>query len=1649
MADNEERARSRRASRRRSCLKTIVGNQQDDTTGSTNLQPRRKSKRVSFDHYRSVKIFEKDSHEKDEEDEKTEFLDKTSHAEHDMDLTRLTELSPSGDDLNETQKIQNFFKLFSDDKPTTKNGMDTTLGMPSLHSESPHVNNNKTILNNYDVMDEASETFVSFPLDRTKAEKETKISSADFLSNFKSTKDKSPKKDSTINQILNAIDTPPESSLVSGKDFLAKLISHKTPSENDYPPPGAIALELNNITILSEASMNITDDENQRELMLNQLNMSAAISPSSNTKTSLEAHQETLTKDDPLENQTNIDKKGFQLTPTKANFRDKFADSSDLVTPVQTVCVTPDIETGAEPVAPSTETPSFLEDFKNINVGPKANKSNETTGSPFIKDFKGMCVDSLGDKSQTEISTEGPKSSTQIQKGFSATPVSSYRDYCSTFGKSPNISNITKIALGDSPTKTISIPATQTPILVTPRRNAKETATSISNETPSLSHDKLAPNEDINSISQSQNVILVTPKRSVSKKRPETAPVSEAKSTGISLGETSAFAYVPMKRIKLSNEAEPVKLPSVSTILPRLNQTSPKKNSIAPSSQELVASSQSPQLCIPTTATPKANPLKLLMEQKEASPPKQFSSNIPLHSTNTNTSLQTKLSSPVKPLPINTLPGGSPPRILNTDTKSSIQNEDTNPQSQYKVADEKKDSQNRRKTYTLSKSDLPLVNPSSPEKTNVTEKPKNDRRLTFVIPPKPSTTERSLTEQSSLNDKPKNQTIVLEKVDQSESKKAKSNKDRRLTIQDMILAGNEKCIDDSTNFEQTLVFKPPIANSSMMVFPSDGLVSTENTPKAPPLSTKETTSNETFVVTETKQKATQNHTSQSLETPGSAENIDDQFIQSGANEVPITNKTFVVEEPSKMEKTSKTLEMNFTKETLLVEEPTKTSKTMEKTFTKETLPVDVSSFVEEQASSLVSQAIAEADLSIAKENQPTLPNEETLKNEIVQQIMSQLAVSQANTNIAESVPSQQKDEIQRMVMNMLQKYNLPTKETITPVATADQTDREPTELLMDVQAPDGMEDSEITTNMKYLQNFDNNESIAEKQTNKILQEESPKTLAKSSPTFENESTSPVELPKSTENLPSLERSLLKQPQGPGQSPKSLGQKPSTPQNNATPTKDLTKQFDEGEQTLRRSARKKTPSKRSGTITTELRRSSRHTTPVKPSTTSSSNDGNNQIHHATTSEISTTPGRRKSMRNKSHNEQKKENQPTKEDAMDFENVADPFASKPKIRRDTADDIDQTEKLPETDTVLERESTFTKITTDERLVKSFVRQTVYDAEKSVIRETADGFTKSVVETNDVVTRLVESNDVDMEKNVVVEKTLDSKEDDRNQTVDTKNQTIDDFTTPKGTSSSKKKRRKRMNMPSSRKPKTKVMKENSPPIQKKKHNFQASDGSFTVEDLDDATLLVNFPKYKHFHCLIKHQGDSLNDVIVGRNYHNTKQFKQGAQSLTAQDEWYYSCVEQSISNQKLSEKYTDMTEVSNLISELKRLFTFWQPFIVDLYEVVRRSQGEVTFTDHSLTCEMLDLVNYRGSFTFQATFDLSAEKPKPIFWLQHDTRFKIHGLEDLTNDAVLQTSFFPVYHYYKMLREFQKTRINIEFDHENAGDVKKYELALKAYL
>ena len=64
----------------------------------------------------------------------------------------------------------------------------------------------------------------------------------------------------------------------------------------------------------------------------------------------------------------------------------------------------------------------------------------------------------------------------------------------------------------------------------------------------------------------------------------------------------------------MSNEVETNKLPSVSTILPKV-ESSPSKNSTVPSSQ-------SPQLVYPIPAAQKVSPLKLLMAQKDDEPTK-------------------------------------------------------------------------------------------------------------------------------------------------------------------------------------------------------------------------------------------------------------------------------------------------------------------------------------------------------------------------------------------------------------------------------------------------------------------------------------------------------------------------------------------------------------------------------------------------------------------------------------------------------------------------------------------------------------------------------------------------------------------------------------------------------------------------------------------------------------------------------------------------------------------------------------------------------------------------------------------------------------------------------------------------------------------
>ena len=128
-------------------------------------------------------------------------------------------------------------------------------------------------------------------------------------------------------------------------------------------------------------------------------------------------------------------------------------------------------------------------------------------------------------------------------------------------------------------------------------------------------------------------------------------------------------------------------------------------------------------------------------------------------------------------------------------------------------------------------------------------------------------------------------------------------------------------------------------------------------------------------------------------------------------------------------------------------------------------------------------------------------------------------------------------------------------------------------------------------------------------------------------------------------------------------------------------------------------------------------------------------------------------------------------------MDIENVSDPFASKPKIRRDENDDIEMTTERPSN--FINHANSFTKITTDERLVKSFIRQTVSDAEKSVIREAADT-QKAFVQENANNDKSVSRQPSNVEKSILQEETITNE---INKDKEIVNQTRDDFTTPKG--------------------------------------------------------------------------------------------------------------------------------------------------------------------------------------------------------------------------------------------------------------------------
>jgi len=103
-------------------------------------------------------------------------------------------------------------------------------------------------------------------------------------------------------------------------------------------------------------------------------------------------------------------------------------------------------------------------------------------------------------------------------------------------------------------------------------------------------------------------------------------------------------------------------------------------------------------------------------------------------------------------------------------------------------------------------------------------KAQKDRRKTYTVQP---------VQEEAATTYPINKTITLDKEGEEKTKKTINNKkNRRKTYDvhcDTIIAEDDKWLDESANFEHTLTFKPPIANSSMMVPKYGGLLTDDDT----------------------------------------------------------------------------------------------------------------------------------------------------------------------------------------------------------------------------------------------------------------------------------------------------------------------------------------------------------------------------------------------------------------------------------------------------------------------------------------------------------------------------------------------------------------------------------------------------------------------------------------------------------------------------------------------------------------------------------------------------------------------------------------------------------------------------------------------------
>ena len=571
---------------------------------------------------------------------------------------------------------------------------------------------------------------------------------------------------------------------------------------------------------------------------------------------------------------------------------------SDQETPNQTVCKTPEVVDDDVLVDfdsnSTAQTPSFIENFKEINLAkPKSDEAGNPNSESFIGIFNELKTDSTPsneppvipneesnlakfkhpntlDVSNSNLSTKSAKKDKSIP--MTASLLRSFSDYCTAYRATPNTSAVKKVILGDdSPTKD---DLQQKSLQVTPTKKDSQ--------------------QDLQEFDHTQSsvlpqIITVTPRRAMPMQQDAKAiKQTEPKPSILSFQESSesAFASVPLNRNQIGDINGKADESPVKTMTPNKQVNEKGKSTV----ENMVDNKDSP---IRKEDTITKSPVKEVVNSEPISPVLPLFGNTPMNrsSASTISKYDTKVSTVPnnKSLLKNTLPGRSPEQIvLNSPQTMDVvdeREEDASPEKETaktqenrrrtftlpnKIAQEEKkpveEIKDRRRTFVINKQinalldenleenkainqtvvlDTPMPTDLSEEavvnnkidKNKGNKSTKNDRRLTYVIPPS--------MQQQQLN----NETVVLEShqmgmastISTVESKFAETHtiirekmpslidsdiKDPKKS--DTILASNDKWLDESTTFEQTLVFKLPIASSSMMVSNDYGILTDDD-----------------------------------------------------------------------------------------------------------------------------------------------------------------------------------------------------------------------------------------------------------------------------------------------------------------------------------------------------------------------------------------------------------------------------------------------------------------------------------------------------------------------------------------------------------------------------------------------------------------------------------------------------------------------------------------------------------------------------------------------------------------------------------------------------------------------------------------------------